>query len=232
MLSQIQGGVERPVAFASRSLNTAEQKYSVGEREALACVWACERWHMYLYGRHFTLRTDHQALTALLATSGSGHKPLRIYRWSERLQPYDFTTLFTPGKENVVADLLSRATPIPALGGSYSDPESGAGPDTMESELILMLHGPLQASVSLEDLQIASEEDPTLSRLRTYIREGWPSKVPEELAPFHRVREELTCWNGVCVARGLRTVIPSDLRARVLAMAHEGHLGIVRVKGT
>jgi len=72
---------------ASRSLNAAEQKYSVGEWEALACVWACERWHVYVYGRHFTLRTDHQALTALLATSGSGHKPLRIYRWTERLQP-------------------------------------------------------------------------------------------------------------------------------------------------
>ncbi|XP_034095735.1 uncharacterized protein K02A2.6-like [Gymnodraco acuticeps] len=193
----------------------------MGEREALACVWACERWHMYVYGRHFTLRTDHQALTALLATSGSGHKPLRIYRWSERLLPYDFTTVFTPGRENVVADLLSRATPTPA---------PGAGPDATESELILMLHTPLQAAVSLDDLRLASEEDPMLSRLRTYIREGWPAKFPEELAPFHRVKDELTCWNGVCVARGLRTFVPIDLRARVLSMAHEGHLGIVKVK--
>lgn len=51
--------------------------------------------HMYLYGRHFTLRTDHLALTALLATTGSGHKPLRLYRWSERLQAYNFATQFT-----------------------------------------------------------------------------------------------------------------------------------------
>ncbi|KAF3835719.1 hypothetical protein F7725_028277 [Dissostichus mawsoni] len=67
---------------------------------------------------------------------------------------------------NVVADLLSRATPTPA---------HGAGPDATESELILMLHAPLQAAVSLEDLRLASEEDPTLSLLRTYIREGWPA---------------------------------------------------------
>ena len=172
-----------------------------------------------MYEWHFTLRTDHQALTALLATSGSGHKPLRIYRWSERLLPYDFTTVFTPGRENVVADLLSHATPAP-----------GDGPDATESELILMLHAPLQAAVSLDDLRLASEEDPTLSRLRTYIREGWPAKFPEELASFHRVKDELTCWNGVCVARGLRTFVPIDLRARVLSMAHEGHLGIVKVK--
>lgn len=48
VLSQLQGENERPVDFASRSLNAAEQKYSVGEQEALACVWACELWHMYL----------------------------------------------------------------------------------------------------------------------------------------------------------------------------------------
>ncbi|KAJ8351786.1 hypothetical protein SKAU_G00232620 [Synaphobranchus kaupii] len=191
VLSQLQQGVERPVAFASRSLTPAEQKYSVGEREALACVWACERWHVYLYGRHFTLRTDHQALTALLATSGSGHKPLRIYRWSERLQAYNFTTLFTPGRENVVADLLSRATPSPT-----PDPS----PDTTEPELILMLHTPLQATVSLEDLQLASAQDSPNSALTS--GRGGPRKF----------RRSFT------------------LRPRILAMAHEGHLGIVKVK--
>ncbi|KAF3840433.1 hypothetical protein F7725_019150 [Dissostichus mawsoni] len=72
--------------------------------------------------------------------------------------------------------MLSRATPTPA---------PGAGPDATESKLILMLHAPLQAAVSLEDLRLESEEDPTLSRLRTYIREGWPAKFPEELASFH-----------------------------------------------
>ena len=62
VLSQLRDGVERLVAFASRALLENERKYSVGEREALACIWACERWHTYLYGRLFILRTDHQAL--------------------------------------------------------------------------------------------------------------------------------------------------------------------------
>lgn len=55
VVSQLQGETERPVGFASRSLTPTEQTYSVGERKALVCVWACEPWHMYLYGRHFTL---------------------------------------------------------------------------------------------------------------------------------------------------------------------------------
>lgn len=50
VLSQLQNGIERPVAFASRAFSLTEQKYSTGEREALACVWACERWHAYLFG--------------------------------------------------------------------------------------------------------------------------------------------------------------------------------------
>lgn len=223
VLSQLHRGTERPIAFASRALSPAEQKYSVGEREALACVWACERWHMYVYGRPFTLRTDHQALTALLVTSGTGHRPLRIHRWSERLQQYNFTPQFTPGRENVVADLLSRATPCPP-------PSRGPDPEVTEPDLVQMLHTPLQTTVSLQDLQQSSEQDPVLSRLRAFIRTGWPPKVPEELTPFYRVREELSCWGDVCVARGLRTVVPSCLRARILLMAHEGHLGIVKVK--
>lgn len=93
VLSQVQNGVERPVAFASQALTQTEQRYPVGEREALACLWACERWqvtsHQSLYGHQFTLTTDHQALTALL--SSTGHKPLRLHRWYDRLRQYNYT---------------------------------------------------------------------------------------------------------------------------------------------
>ena len=50
VLSQKVGGVERAVAIASRALSDTERKYSVGEKEVLACLWACERWDIYLYG--------------------------------------------------------------------------------------------------------------------------------------------------------------------------------------
>ena len=221
VLSQLHDGKERPIAFASRALTPTEQRYSVGEREALACVWACERWHMYLYGRRFTIRTDHQALTTVLSTSGSGHKPLRLHRWAERLRQYHYDLVFTPGRDNVVADLLSRSITAPAPSvPSYDE----------EPALIQVLYTPLQSVVTLEELQTESESDPLLSKLRTYIRNGWPSRIPDELKPFAKVKDELSCWADTCVSRGLCTVIPVTLRARVLSMAHEGHLGIVKLK--
>lgn len=225
VMSQVQGGTERPIAFASRALTPTEQRYSVGEREALACLWACERWHLYLYGREFTLRTDHQALTALLATSGTGHRPLRLHRWADRLLQYHYRLQFTPGRDNVVADLLSRAIPTPPT-PQVSVPVL----EQEEHDIVQLLHTPLQETVSLQELQEASAADPVLSSLSEYIRHGWPKRVPEELTPYFGFRDQLACWNDTCVARGLCAVIPSSLQARVLAMAHEGHLGIVKLK--
>ena len=108
VLSQVIDNVERPVVFASKTLSNTESKYSTGEREALVCNYACEHWHVYLCGRKFTLRTDHQALTSFLATSGFGHRPLRIYKWSDRLHQYNFDVAYIAINHNKVADMLSR----------------------------------------------------------------------------------------------------------------------------
>ena len=58
-------GTERPVAFASRSLTKTERKYVQNDKEALSIVWGVKRFHVYLYGRRFTLVTDHKHLTAI-----------------------------------------------------------------------------------------------------------------------------------------------------------------------
>ena len=126
-----------------------------------------------------------------------------------------------------MADLISRSIAAPT---PYVPTNSYFSADDEEPVLIQTLYTPLQPVVSLEELQAESDKDPILSKLRTYIRTGWPSKVPEDLKPFARVKEELSCWADTCVSRGLCTVIPSTLRARVLVMAHEGHLGVVKVK--
>ena len=80
-------GQTRVIAYASKTFTTAERNYSVVEKEALACVWATEKYRHYLWGRRFVLRTDHQALCTIFGTKGSNRVGRRVTRWEARLPP-------------------------------------------------------------------------------------------------------------------------------------------------
>ncbi|XP_003731307.2 uncharacterized protein K02A2.6-like [Strongylocentrotus purpuratus] len=227
VLSQTIDGSVRPVAFASRALSDTERKYSTGEREALACIYACEHWHMYLYGRKFTLRTDHQALTTLLSTSGSGHRPLRIYRWSDRLHQYDFKVEYLAGSRNRVADMLSRTPNANSNRDSHarSDIE-----DDVEDYVLMVISHVTAKLVTREQLKTESAADATLQKVCHYLQTAWPREISEDLVPYHCVRNELAIFDDTCIARGTRAVIPKSLQHRVLQTAHESHPGVVKMK--
>lgn len=104
VLSQVQDGVERPIAFASRTLNETESKYATNEKEALAIIWAIKKYQCYLYGNKFTLVTDHKPLTFIKTSE----KNSKILRWRLELENYDYDVVYREGKTNVVADALSR----------------------------------------------------------------------------------------------------------------------------
>jgi hypothetical protein len=63
ILSQGKIGHDKPICFASRTLNKAEQNYSTLEKELTAIVWACRHFRPYLLGRTFTIVTDHKPLS-------------------------------------------------------------------------------------------------------------------------------------------------------------------------
>ena len=62
VIVQIQNGETVPICYASRALTKCEMQYSQTEKEALALVWSCERFHAFLYGKQFELLTDHKPL--------------------------------------------------------------------------------------------------------------------------------------------------------------------------
>lgn len=105
VLSQENNGYDRPVAFISRSLNSAERNYSTTEKECLAIVWGVLEFRYYLTGRKFVIVSDHRPLVWLDSVADPG---ARLLRWRLKLNNYNYEIRYTPGKTNFVADELSR----------------------------------------------------------------------------------------------------------------------------
>ena len=102
-------GLKHPIAYASRSTSAAERNYSSTELECAAVVWAVNYFKPYLYGKHFTIYTDHSALQWLLKLKAIKNGLTgRMARWQLILQPYDYEIKYRPGTVNANADALSR----------------------------------------------------------------------------------------------------------------------------
>ncbi|XP_043193613.1 uncharacterized protein K02A2.6-like isoform X1 [Amphibalanus amphitrite] len=234
-------GVEAPIAFASRRLSVAEQKYSQIEREGLAVIMGVTKFHQYLCGvtRPFFLVTDHKPLFKLfgqheaLPEMASG----RIRRWALKLSGYNYRIQFKRTHEIANADALSRL-PSPYIEGAqpeelvlhadedWSGAEVGeAGPQPEELEL-------LTAQSWLDAKQVAklTSMDPVLSNVVRLVQfGGWPTQIPESLKCFAPKKDELSLTAGVLLW-GHRVVIPDAARRAVLMELHVGHPGIGKMK--
>jgi transposase InsO family protein len=214
VLLQLHGEEWRAISYASRNLTEVERRYAQTEKEALALVWACERFNLYVYGREFELETDHKPLQCIF---GKSSKPsARIERWVLRLQCHRYNVVYRPGNTNI-ADALSR----------LNQPK----PKDLSSETEEMIRFVVQESTPValtpREIERESDKDPELASIRHFIQTGdWSNcKMPSYLC----VKNEL-CVMGKLVLRGDRIVIPRSLRETVLKSAHEGHQGIVKTK--
>lgn len=97
-----------PICFASRTLNEHEKNYSTTEKELLAIVWSTNYFRPYLYGVKFEILSDHQPLRWLFVKSQSRELNPRLYRWIIKLSDFNLTVNYIKGKDNQVADFLSR----------------------------------------------------------------------------------------------------------------------------
>jgi hypothetical protein len=105
ILSQGKLGQDKPIAYASRTLNNAEINYATVEKELLAIVWACMHFRPYLLGRKFQIVTDHKGLTWIFNVKDPSS---RLIRWKLLLEEYDYEIQYRAGQKNCNADSLSR----------------------------------------------------------------------------------------------------------------------------
>ncbi len=133
VLSVRRGADWRPVAFFSRQLRGAQVRYSAQELEGLALYESVQYFAFYLYGRRFTIITDHRGLEWL--RSGR-QKNRRVYGWALKLSEFQFEVVYRSGARNVVADDLSRCHQGSRDGVTSSLKEEGGdvGQPTFESK--------------------------------------------------------------------------------------------------
>ena len=216
VLSQTQHGVTRPIAYASRTLSNVERRYSQTEKEALAVVWGCEKYHLYLYGTEFIIYTDHKPLEIIY--NPKRKPPARIERWVLRLQSYRFKIQHVPGPENP-ADVVSRL-PLPH--------QPHVEQSIAEEYINYVATNAVPKAMTLAEIEKASLADPLLQRVHACISSGiWPEQP--DLKPFSQVSDELSIYNGV-ILRGTRIIIPGELQKSTLNLAHQGHQGVVKTK--
>ncbi|KAE9049336.1 hypothetical protein PR001_g3411 [Phytophthora rubi] len=201
-------GRERVVSFQSRQLKAAEKNYPVHDKELLAMKYALVKFRVHLLGQKpFVIYTDHASLRT--ATS-SPHLSQRMARWLSFFAEYNFTVEYKPGKQNVLADALSRR------------------PD-YELAHLAYLESPLY-----ELIREAYADDDDLAGLVEAL--SAPNKAVELTARQRSRLHRYSVVEGVLyyqVEGGdePRIVVPNDedLRHRVLYEAHDtplsGHLG-------
>jgi hypothetical protein len=208
VLQQDQGQGLQPIAYLSKKTLPAETHYPVHEQELLAVVHALRAWRHYLHGSEFTVRTDHKSLEYLRTQPQLSS---RQSRWKDVIDSFDFTIEYVDGKQNSVADALSRRSdhrPAEKIAVERPAPDSESG-ETPQHQIGTV-------SSFLADIWDAYPRDPA------YVAE----QRKRHREPSHPLQ-----LKGGFLYHGERLYIPNDqeLKARILHECHDapwsGHLG-------
>ena len=173
----------------------------------MACVFAIQNFHSYIFGHPFTLITDHKPLVALFGEYKAipPHASARIQRWALTLAMYEHTIAFRSTKVHRNADAMSRL-PLSVQPAVVPQPP----------EMILLMEQLNQSPITAANVRTWTNTDPLMSRVCQFVLSGWPSSIDDNLLkPYFSRRTELSVQDG-CILWGNRVIIPKAGQVEVL----------------
>ena len=208
------------VAYASRALTPAEERYAQIEKEALAVVFGLLKFHKLIYGKQdVTVESDHKPLEAIMKKP-IHRAPPRIQRMLLKVQPYTFKLIYKKGTSIGLADCLSR---LPE--------EANSKAQCLDDELMICWTDTLVADKHEEYVQATLQDTTAIALIKT-IKEGWPNskwQLPDHIKRFWNHRDELSTHNGIIMCCE-RIYIPENKRGAVIKNLHKSHMGMIKTK--
>uniref|UniRef100_A0A914WMU4 RNA-directed DNA polymerase n=1 Tax=Plectus sambesii TaxID=2011161 RepID=A0A914WMU4_9BILA len=218
-------GTEKPIAFASKTLEPAEKNYSQIEKEGLSIIFGLKKFEQFLIGRHFELITDHRPLVSIFNPEKGipASSANRLQRWALRLMGFDYKIVYRATKQHGNADALSRLPMGPDP--SFSDKDS-LKIHTIQQEALD------RSPLKLDDVIAATKQSSDLQQVIKWIQHGWPKMEPfhAHLLPFFRQKDVLSEQHGVILRYNQQVVIPPPLQSITLCKLHYAHAGTVKMK--
>ncbi|GBM88229.1 hypothetical protein AVEN_206349-1 [Araneus ventricosus] len=223
MLYQIKDSSKLPIAYASRTLSATERGYALIEKEALAVVCGCGKFHDYIVGLTANSETDHKPLVPIFMHKGLDALSPRLQRMKLKMMRYSHQVQYIPGKYLVIADDLSRS------------PIEGTEDEELSEEItahIQMVIATLPATDKrLSEIWQAQQENEVCIQLISFVQKGWPEKnaLPTHLSRYWEYRRSINMQDGLLMMNA-RLIIPESMKSEILKAIHEGHLGITKCR--
>ena len=221
----------KPVMYASKALTDTQSRYSNIEREMLAVVFGCERFHHLVYGKEFKVITDHKPLITICKKSILA-APARLQRMLLRVQGYDMDISYRPGSQMILADALSRMPNSDTKGSVDLDIRIDMIDIELTSEELRNI-GMINVTDKRKSVLLKeTAKDHVLNALKDVIFTGWPKTIkelPNDLRPYWPYRDELAVESGI-IFKGKQIVIPDTQRSEILMQLHQSHQGIEKTR--
>ena len=192
-----------PVALASKALTSAEVNYSNLARECLAIVHGILCFHYFLYGRHFTVVTDHKPLVMIFQKPIHAAPPA-LQRTLLKIQGNDFNLIYRPGPEMVLSDTLSR---MPNQANNHVIDLDDIGINQVELDLLNF------SNEKQKQIPEETNRDEVFRALGQVLYMGWPDTIqelPTDLREFWAYRDELAVDSGI-IFKGHQVLMPKPL---------------------